>query len=147
MKKYRCKFRQRVENVKNFVQFSSQNRREIKLIREVQQTLKLKFKNSDICVKFYVPLKTASPASTASLNIVLLDVSWFVLLGSLVLSVTFIFQFSTMNRMFAMDVTSTTAARSIRISFTDIVYFAYNSFDSFKTNREISWLIVSLQLG
>lgn len=109
--------------------------------------MKLKFKNSDICVKFYVPLKTASPAITASLNIVLLDVSWFVVLGSLVLSVTFIVQFSTMNRMFAMDVTSTTAARSIRISFTDIVYFAYNSFDSFKTNREISWLIVSLQLG
>ena len=109
--------------------------------------MKLKFKNSDICVKFYVPLKTASPAITASLNIVLLDVSWFVLLGSLVLSVTFVVQFSTMNRMFAMDVTSTTAARSIRISFTDIVYFAYNSFDSFKTNRETSWLIVSLQLG
>ena len=110
--------------------------------------MKLKFKNSDICVTFYVPLKTASPASTASLNIVLLDVSWFVVLGFLVLSVTFIVQFSTMNRMFAMDVTSTTAARSIRISFTDIVYFAYtNSFDSFKTNREISWLIVSLQLG
>lgn len=108
--------------------------------------MKLKFKNSDICVTFYVPLKTASPASTVSLNIVLLDVSWFV--ESLVLSVTFIVQFSTMNRMFAMDVTSTTAARSIRISFTDIVYFAYtNSFDSFKTNREISWLIVSLQLG
>lgn len=92
--------------------------------------MKLKFKNSDICVKFYVPLKTASPASTASLNIVLLDVSWFV--ESLVLSLTFIVQFSTINRMFAMDVTSTTAARSIRISFTDIVYFAYNSFDSFK---------------
>lgn len=107
--------------------------------------MKLKFKNFDICVKFYVPLKTASPASTASLNIVLLDVSWFV--ESLVLSVTFIVQFSTINRMFAMDVTSTTAARSIRISFTDIVYFAYNSFDSFKTNRETSWLIVSLQLG
>ena len=95
--------------------------------------MKLKFKNSDICVKFYVPLKTASPASTASLNIVLLDVSWFV--ESLVLSVTFIVQFLTINRMFAMDVTSTTAARSIRISFTDIVYFAYNSFNSGIQNK------------
>lgn len=93
--------------------------------------MKLKLKNSDIsCVKYYVPLKTALSASTASLNIILLDVSWFVELGSLVLSVTLIVRFSSMNRMFAMDVTSTTAARSIRISFTDItdiVYFAYNS--------------------